>query len=118
MSNADGEVFAEGFRRLGLGKVIGMRTWGGEIWLSSSNVLVDNGIATAAEFGVYGPEGRSLIEGHGAIPTSSSTTRRGPPSTVTTRSSTRRSVTFRRRSAASRRQRAATAGAPAGVSVL
>jgi tricorn protease len=65
---SDGEAFAEGFRRLGLGKVIGTRTWGGEIWLSSSNVLVDNGIATAAEFGVYGPEGQWLIEGHGVEP--------------------------------------------------
>ena len=65
---SDGEAFAEGFRRLGLGKVIGTRTWGGEIWLSSSNVLVDNGIATAAENGVYGPEGQWLIEGHGVEP--------------------------------------------------
>jgi tricorn protease len=65
---SDGEAFAEGFRRLGLGKVIGTRTWGGEIWLSSSNFLVDRGIATAAEFGVYGPEGSWLIEGHGVDP--------------------------------------------------
>jgi tricorn protease len=65
---SDGEAFAEGFKRLGLGKVIGTRTWGGEIWLSGSNVLVDNGIATAAEFGVYGPEGQWLIEGHGVLP--------------------------------------------------
>jgi tricorn protease len=65
---SDGEAFAEGFRRLGLGKVIGTRTWGGEIWLSSSNVLVDRGIATAAENGVYGPEGQWLIEGHGVDP--------------------------------------------------
>jgi len=65
---SDGEAFAEGFRRLGLGKVIGTRTWGGEIWLSSSNVLVDRGIATAAETGVYGPEGKWLIEGHGVDP--------------------------------------------------
>jgi tricorn protease len=65
---SDGEAFAEGFRRLGLGKVIGTRTWGGEIWLSASNVLVDNGIATAAESGVYGPEGHWLIEGHGVDP--------------------------------------------------
>lgn len=28
---SDGEAFTEGFRRLGLGKVIGTRTWGGEI---------------------------------------------------------------------------------------
>lgn len=65
---SDGEAFAEGFRRLGLGKVIGTRTWGGEIWLTGSNALVDRGIATAAEFGVYGPEGTWLIEGHGVDP--------------------------------------------------
>ncbi len=65
---SDGEAFAEGFRRLGLGKVIGTRTWGGEIWLSSSNVLVDRGLASAAETGVYGPEGEWLIEGHGVDP--------------------------------------------------
>jgi len=65
---SDGEAFSEGFRRLGLGKIIGTRTWGGEIWLSSSNVLVDRGIASAAETGVYGPEGVWLIEGHGVDP--------------------------------------------------
>ncbi len=65
---SDGEAFAEGFRRLGLGKVIGTRTWGGEIWLSSTNFLVDRGIATAAETGVFGPEGEWLIEGRGVEP--------------------------------------------------
>jgi tricorn protease len=64
---SDGEAFAEGFRRLNLGKLIGTRTWGGEIWLSSSNVLVDRGIATAAEMGVYA-DGKWLIEGHGVDP--------------------------------------------------
>jgi tricorn protease len=67
-TRSDGEAFAEGFRRLGLGQVIGTRTWGGEVWLTSSNRLVDGGIATAAEFGVYGPEGEWLIEGHGVVP--------------------------------------------------
>ncbi len=67
-SSSDGEAFPEGFRRLGMGPVIGTRTWGGEIWLSSSNVLADRGIATAAETGVYGPEGQWLIEGHGVDP--------------------------------------------------
>lgn len=68
MTASDGEAFSEGFKRLGLGKVMGTRTWGGEIWLSSSNVLVDKGIATAAETGVYGPEGQWLIEGRGVEP--------------------------------------------------
>jgi len=65
---SDGEAFAEGFRRLGLGEILGTRTWGGEIWLTSSNTLVDKGIVTAPEFGVYGPEGDWLIEGHGVEP--------------------------------------------------
>ena len=65
---SDGEAFAEGFRRLGLGPVIGMRTWGGEIWLSSSNRLSDGGLARAPMTGVYGPEGEWLIEQIGVIP--------------------------------------------------
>jgi len=67
-TSSDGEAITEGFRRLGFGKVIGMRTWGGEIWLSADNRLVDNGIASAAEMGVYGPEGKWLIEGRGVEP--------------------------------------------------
>jgi tricorn protease len=67
-TGSDGEAFTEGIRRLGLGKIIGVRTWGGEIWLSASNMLSDFGIATAAELGVYGPEGKWLIEGHGVDP--------------------------------------------------
>jgi tricorn protease len=65
---SDGEAFTEGFRRLGLGKVIGTRTWGGEIWLSASNFLADRGIATTGEEGVFGAEGKWLIEGHGVEP--------------------------------------------------
>lgn len=65
---SDGEAVAEGFRRLGLGVVIGTRTWGGEIWLSGTNTLSDNGIARAPMMGVYGPEGKWLIEQEGFIP--------------------------------------------------
>jgi tricorn protease len=68
MTASDGEAFAEGFRRLGLGMVIGTRTWGGEIWLSSNNRLTDGGLARAPQTGVYGPEGIWLIEGHGVLP--------------------------------------------------
>jgi tricorn protease len=64
---SDGEAFAEGFKHFQLGKVIGTRTWGGEIWLSGSNTQADNGVATAAETGVYG-DGKWLIEGHGVDP--------------------------------------------------
>lgn len=68
LTGSDGEAFTEGIRRLELGKIIGVRTWGGEIWLSANNRLADKGIATAAEIGVYGPERKWLIEGHGVDP--------------------------------------------------
>jgi tricorn protease len=64
---SDGEAVIEGFRRLGLGKIIGMRTWGGEIWLSSVNRLSDGGLARAPMNGVYA-DGEWLIEGHGVEP--------------------------------------------------
>jgi len=67
-TGSDGEAFAEGFRRLGLGKIVGTRTWGGEVWLSASNFLADRGIATTGENGVFGPERKWLIEGHGVDP--------------------------------------------------
>lgn len=66
-TGSDGEAVTEGIRRLNLGTIIGTRTWGGEVWLTSSNRLVDGGIATAAEFGVYA-DGQWLIEGHGVDP--------------------------------------------------
>ena len=65
---SDGEAVAEGFRRLGLGPVLGVRTWGGEIWLSGVNTLSDGGVARAPMSGVYGAEGKWLIEQEGVIP--------------------------------------------------
>ena len=57
-----------GFPAAGVGKGRRHADVGGEIWLTSSNTLVDRGIATAAEFGVYSPEREWLIEGHGVVP--------------------------------------------------
>jgi tricorn protease len=67
-TGSDGESFTEAIRRLGIGKIIGTRTWGGSVWLSFDNGLVDNGIASLGETGVFGPEGKWLIEGHGVDP--------------------------------------------------
>lgn len=65
---SDGEAFADGFRKLGLGTTIGVRTWGGEIWLNSNNRLSDNGLARAPMIGVFSEEGDWIIEGHGFVP--------------------------------------------------
>ena len=47
-TSSDGEGFSRGMSELGLGRLIGTRTWGGGIWLSSDNNLVDGGIATVS----------------------------------------------------------------------
>ncbi len=65
---SDGEAFTEGVKRFQLGKVLGTRTWGGEIWLSSNNTQADRGLASAGETGVYDATGKWLIEGHGVDP--------------------------------------------------
>lgn len=65
---SDGETFAEGFKRLKLGPVIGKRSSGAGVWLSDQNRLLDNGIMRAAESGQIDAEGRFLIEGIGVTP--------------------------------------------------
>jgi tricorn protease len=65
---SDGEAMANGVRHLGLGKIMGTRTWGGGIWLSFDNTLVDGGIASAAESGTYIPGEGWTVEGKGITP--------------------------------------------------
>jgi tricorn protease len=65
---SDGETMANGIRHLGLGTIIGTRTWGGGIWLRAINTLVDKGIISAAENGSFIPEEGWVIEGTGLTP--------------------------------------------------
>ena len=60
-TSSDGEAFARGVSELGLGKLVGKRTWGGGIWLSSDNKLVDGGIASAPEVGTYNDKVRDFF---------------------------------------------------------
>lgn len=65
---SDGETFAEGFKRLKIGPVIGKRSSGAGVWLSDQNRLLDNGIMRAAESGQIDADGRFLVEGIGVTP--------------------------------------------------
>lgn len=65
---SDGETFAEGFKRLKLGPVIGKTTSGAGVWLSDRNRLVDRGIMRAAESAQLGLDGELLVEGLGVTP--------------------------------------------------
>lgn len=67
-TGSDGETFTEGFQRLGLGPVIGTRTWGGWVGIRSDKPLVDRGGITQPEFTGWGMDGTYLIEGWGSDP--------------------------------------------------
>ena len=65
-SASDAEMFPEGFRALGLGKVIGVPTYGAVIGTGSYRLLDGSTIRTP-EFGVFSADGRDL-ENYGVPP--------------------------------------------------
>lgn len=67
-TGSDGEAFAEAFRRMGLGPVIGMRTWGGMVGIRGGRSLVDGGGITQPEWPAWSFERTWIIEGEGVIP--------------------------------------------------
>lgn len=67
-TGSDGETFTEGFKRLGLGPVIGTRTWGGWVGIRGDKPLVDRGMITQPEFTGWGMDSEYLIEGWGTDP--------------------------------------------------
>jgi tricorn protease len=68
-SASDGDIFPFRFKSLGLGKLIGKRTWGGTVGIRDSLPLVDGGQFLKPEFGLYSKDGKEwVIEGHGVDP--------------------------------------------------
>jgi len=68
-SASDGDIFPYRFKTLGLGKLIGKRTWGGVIGIRDSLPLVDGGQFFKPEFAPYSKEGKDwIIESHGVDP--------------------------------------------------
>jgi tricorn protease len=68
-SASDGDIFPYRFKALGLGKLIGKRTWGGVIGIRESLPLVDGGQFFKPEFAPYSKEGKQwIIEGRGVDP--------------------------------------------------
>ena len=67
-SGSGGDAFPYYFRKAGLGKLIGMRTWGGLIGISGTPGLIDGGRVTAPSFRMYSTEGKWFAEGHGVEP--------------------------------------------------
>jgi tricorn protease len=68
-SASDGDIFPYRFKALGLGKLIGKRTWGGVIGIRESLPLTDGGQLFKPEFAPYSKEGKEwIIESHGVDP--------------------------------------------------
>ena len=66
---SDCETLAQEFKDLGLGPVIGTRSWGGWVGIRGDKPFRDGGISTQPEFGGWDPTGREWqIEGHGVDP--------------------------------------------------
>jgi tricorn protease len=68
LAGSGGDAFPAYFRKAGLGKLIGTRTWGGLIGLSGNPRLIDGGYMSVPRFAYYDPDGTWGIEGHGVDP--------------------------------------------------
>ncbi len=68
-SASDGDIFPYRFKAMGLGKLIGKRTWGGVIGIRDPLPLADGGQLFKPEFAPYSKDGKTwVIESHGVDP--------------------------------------------------
>jgi len=68
-SASDGDIFPYRFKAMGLGKLIGKRTWGGVVGIRNPLPLTDGGQLFRPEFAPYAKDGKDwVIEGHGVDP--------------------------------------------------
>lgn len=67
-SASGGDAFPYFFKKMGLGKLIGTRTWGGLVGISGNANLVDGGSISVPQFGVFDRDEGWIIEGIGVYP--------------------------------------------------
>jgi len=68
-SASDGDLFPYRFREMKLGKLIGVRTWGGVVGIRGPLPLMDGGQLFKPEFASYSKDGKGWpIEGYGVDP--------------------------------------------------
>ncbi|RMH11658.1 MAG: peptidase S41 [Planctomycetota bacterium] len=68
LAGSGGDMFPWLFKFNNLGKLIGMRTWGGLVGISGVPGLIDGGYTAVPTFGFYETNGTWGIEGHGVDP--------------------------------------------------
>jgi tricorn protease len=67
-SSSGGDAFPYFFKKMGLGKLIGTRTWGGLVGISGNARMVDGGYISVPRFGIYNENSEWIIEGIGVYP--------------------------------------------------
>jgi tricorn protease len=68
LAGSGGDCFPYYFRQRNIGKLIGLRTWGGLVGISGNPTLIDGGRITAPTFAFYELDGTWGVEGHGVDP--------------------------------------------------
>ncbi len=67
-SSSGGDALPYYFRKLGMGKIIGTRTWGGLIGISGNPSLADGGLLLASTFRFMDTDGKWAVENEGVTP--------------------------------------------------
>jgi len=67
-SASDGDLFPYQFKKMEIGTLIGMRSWGGVVGIRGSMPFIDGGDLRRPEFAPFDENGNWVIEGHGVDP--------------------------------------------------
>jgi tricorn protease len=67
-AGSGGDYLPYSFRELGIGKLMGTRTWGGLIGIATNPSLVDGGYLTVPFFRFFDTDGRWSVENEGVAP--------------------------------------------------
>ena len=67
-AGSDGDIFSHGFKLMGLGPLIGKRTWGGVIGISPRHTLVDGTVTTQPEYAFWFKDVGWNVENYGTDP--------------------------------------------------
>ncbi len=67
-SASDGDIFPWQFRNAGLGPLIGKKSWGGVVGITSHGPVIDGGSVNVPEFGFLNTGGEWAVEGEGVTP--------------------------------------------------
>jgi tricorn protease len=67
-AGSGGDAMPWYFRKAGIGKLVGTRTWGGLVGIGGYPSLIDGGYVTAPRYAIYGLTGDWEVENHGIAP--------------------------------------------------